>query len=156
QQELFEPSRRENRRQVSLLVDGLSNRLGRETVARAVPQAEAQPELAFRYEPLAGVAPRKTKPQRWKHLPRPLQLEKEPLPLQVMSVVPDGPPMQFHLRGELHRVAYAWGPERIQTGWWRGRYVQRDYFRVETSNGRRFWLFRRLSDGKWFLHGSFD
>src|SRR5262249_51865084 len=156
QQELFEASSRENRCQVSLLVDRLSNRLGRAAVVRAMPQAEAQPELAFRYEPLAGVVQRKTKPQRWKQLPRPSRLEKEPIPLQVLSVVPDGPPRQFQLAGELHRIAYAWGPERIQTGWWRGRYVQRDYYRVETSNGRRFWLFRRLTDGKWFLHGSFD
>jgi protein ImuB len=155
QPELFEPSRREGRRQVGLLVDRLSNRLGRESVIRAVPQSEAQPELAFRYEPLAGVPPRKSKQQRWKQLPRPLWLEAEPIPLEVLSVVPDGPPIQFHFHG-LQRVARTWGPERIQTGWWRGRYVQRDYYRIETTTGRRFWLFRRLSDAKWFLHGVFD
>ncbi len=99
QPELFEPSRRESRRQVGLLVDRLSNRLGRASVVRTVPQAEAQPELAFRYEPLAGVAPRKTKPQRWKNLPRPLRLEREPIPLEALSVVPDGPPIQFHWHG---------------------------------------------------------
>ena len=47
-------------------------------------------------------------------------------------------------------------PERIQTGWWRGRTVGRDYYRVETACGRRFWLFRRLRDGRWFLHGAFE
>ena len=155
QEELFEASQRENRRQVGLLVDRLSNRLGREAVVRAVPQAEAQPELAFRYEPLAGNLPQKTKQPRWKPLPRPLRLESEPIPLEVLSVVPDGPPIQFQFHG-LHRVAQAWGPERIQTGWWRGRYVQRDYYRIETVTGKRFWLFRRLADGKWFLHGIFD
>ena len=155
QQELFEPSLREGRRQVSLLVDRLSSRLGREAVVRAVPQAEAQPELAFRYEPLTGVLPRKTKSQRWKSLPRPLRLESEPIPLEVLSVVPDGPPIQFHWHG-VHKIAHAKGPERIQTGWWRGRYVQRDYYRIETTTGQRFWLFRRLSDAKWFLQGAFD
>jgi protein ImuB len=34
--------------------------------------------------------------------------------------------------------------------------VQRDYYRIETTTGRRFWLFRRLNDAKWFLHGIFD
>ncbi len=120
-----------------------------------MPQAEAQPELAVRYEPLAGNVPRKTKQQAWKVLPRPLLLENEPVPLEVLSVAPDGPPIQFQFHGP-HRVAKSWGPERIQTGWWRGRYVQRDYYRIETTAGLRFWLFRRLADGQWFLHGSFD
>jgi protein ImuB len=154
QPELFEPSRREGQRQVSVLIDRLSSRLGREAVVRAVPQAESQPELAFRYEPLAGVLARKSK-KHWKRLPRPLRLEPKPIPLEVLSVVPDGPPIRFQFHGS-HQVAKSWGPERIQTGWWRGRYVQRDYYRVETSEGKRFWLFRRLHDGKWFLHGVFD
>jgi protein ImuB len=175
QQELFESSRRDGRREVGLLVDRLSNRLGREAVARALPQADAQPELAFRYEPLAGAAPREkgrekgdrhillarhrkmsqSPASRWKLLPRPTRLEAEPIRLEVVSVIPGGPPIQFHFHGP-HRVAQAWGPERIQTGWWRGEYVQRDYYRVETTAGRRFWLFRRLADGAWFLHGTFD
>ncbi len=155
QQELFELSRQEGRRQVALLVDRMSNRLGRNRVLRAVFQTDAQPELAFRYEPLTGVTQRKQKEQRPKQLPRPLRLEREPVPLDVLSVVPHGPPVQFDWQG-FHRVARAWGPERIQYGWWRGRYVQRDYYRVETTTGRRFWLFRRLQDGKWFLHGAFD
>jgi protein ImuB len=154
QQELFEPSHQEGRRQVSLLVDRLSSRLGREAVVRAVPQADAQPELAFWYEPLAGVARRTTK-QRGKSLPRPLRLESEPVPLEMLAVAPKGPPSQFQFHG-CHRVAHAWGPERIQTGWWRGGHVQRDYYRIETTEGKRFWLFRRLSDKKWFLHGVFD
>ena len=29
-------------------------------------------------------------------------------------------------------------------------------YRVETTEGYRFWLFRRLSDDRWFLHGWFD
>jgi protein ImuB len=160
QPELFEPSHRESRRHVARLVDRLSNRLGREAVARALPQPDAQPEFAFRYDPLAGVLPRKNergpgKSRRWKFLPRPLRLENEPIGLDVLSVVPEGPPIQFHLHG-CHRVARVWGPERIQTGWWRGHYIQRDYYRIETATGIRFWLFRRLSDAKWFLHGVFD
>jgi protein ImuB len=87
---------------------------------------------------------------------RPLHLETPPAPLQVLSLAPEGPPLQFRWRGDWRRVARAWGPERIQTGWWRGPYVQRDYYRVETTEGARFWLFRRLTDAAWFLHGIFD
>lgn len=154
QQELFESSHREDRRQVGLLVDRLSNRLGREAVVRASPLPEAQPELAVWYEPLTGARSRASK-QSWKPLPRPLRLEREPEPLEVLSVAPHGPPIRFHWHG-LHTVARHWGPERIQTGWWRGHYVQRDYYRVETEVGRRFWLFRNLPDDDWFLHGVFD
>jgi protein ImuB len=52
--------------------------------------------------------------------------------------------------------AQTWGPERIETGWWRGQAVGRDYYRVETTDGRRFWIFRNLEDNRWFLHGVFD
>lgn len=154
QQELFDPSRRENHRHVGLLIDRLSNRLGRESVVRALPQAEAQPELAVRYQPLAGARPSKSK-QQFKRLPRPLRLETAPVPIEVWAVVPYGPPSRFR-HGQDYDIARAWGPERIQTGWWRGRYVQRDYYRVETAEGKRFWIFRELRSDDWFLHGAFD
>jgi protein ImuB len=67
-----------------------------------------------------------------------------------------GPPLWFHFAGQQHHVVQVWGPERIETGWWRGRPVGRDYFRIETTAGRRFWLFRRLRDEKWFLQGMFE
>ena len=155
QQELFESSQQEGRRQVALLVDRMSNRLGPNRVLRAVFQTDAQPEFAFRYEPLTVLTPCKRKEIRATRLPRPLRLEREPIALKVLSVTPHGPPAQFEWNG-VHRVARSWGPERIQTAWWRGRYVQRDYYRIETTTGARFWLFRRLQDGKWFLHGVFD
>ncbi len=86
---------------------------------------------------------------------RPIWLAETPLPLSVISVVPAGPPAQFHLDGIDYRVAQTWGPERIETGWWRTAGARRDYYRVETTSGRRFWLFRRLADARWFLHGEF-
>jgi protein ImuB len=70
----------------------------------------------------------------------------------------------------LHDVIHAEGPERIADEWWRtpSGYGARDYFRVETAEGRRFWIFRadataalRAPAGadpvsaKWFLHGVF-
>ena len=48
------------------------------------------------------------------------------------------------------------GPERLETGWWRGRHTCRDYFRVTCESGRRCWLFREAEQGRWFLHGWFD
>ena len=34
--------------------------------------------------------------------------------------------------------------------------IARDYYRIETVTGQRFWLFRRLDDGRWFLHRVFE
>jgi protein ImuB len=72
------------------------------------------------------------------------------------SVVPDKPPTVFRLGREQYQVARHWGPERIETGWWRRERTVRDYYRVETTEGRRFWLFRRLRDGQWFLHAGYE
>jgi protein ImuB len=87
---------------------------------------------------------------------RPLCLKPRPIPVEVISVVPDGPPVRFRWQGGEHVIENCWGPERIETGWWRGPHVKRDYYRVETAVGQRFWLFRHNDTGKWFLHGTFE
>jgi protein ImuB len=61
----------------------------------------------------------------------------------------------FKLAGREQQVVRHWGPERIEAGWWRGRTVRRDYWRVETASGERYWLFRQLGSGQWHLHGQF-
>ena len=83
-------------------------------------------------------------------------LHSPPQALEVLSIAPDGPPVSFRFAGRVHEVAASSGPERIESGWWRGRSVRRDYWRVETVSGQRFWLFRQLGgDGQWFLHGEY-
>lgn len=48
------------------------------------------------------------------------------------------------------------GPERIESGWWDGRDVRRDYYVARTTDGVRLWVFReRRRDGRWFMHGVF-
>jgi protein ImuB len=173
QQALFDDLQQQNNpREMALLVDRLASRLGRHCVVRPRLLPEAQPELAWRFIPLvgerrpAGGAPSKKKPSCRKSfgqadaahpgpLTRPLSLVAKPLPVEMVSVAPHGPPAAFSLGGEQHHVARTWGPERIQTGWWRGRNIGRDYYRVETGDGRWFWLFRQLTDGRWFCHGAF-
>ena len=75
---------------------------------------------------------------------------------EATAVVPDGPPIAFRFRGSQHTVAESVGPERIETGWWRGPHLKRDYYRVTTKKGQRFWLFRQRDTRRWFLHGWFD
>ena len=78
----------------------------------------------------------------------------------AVAEIPDGPPVSFMWRRVRHRVRYASGPERIAPEWWRLRPDERprDYFLVESTAGRRFWLFRHgLFSGPqppvWYLHG---
>jgi protein ImuB len=157
----FHPAnRKQSRRQLAGLVDRLSNRLGRHSVLRGQLCREAQPELAFRYAPLVGATSSTSRKRRTRTSaelpPRPLCLLPQPVALSVLSAASGGGSFQFRLDGWRHEVAKGWGPERIETGWWRGRPIWRDYYRVETTGGRRFWLFRTAIDRRWFLHGTFE
>jgi len=171
QGELFADEPRYHPRHLAALVDRLSSRLGRECVLRAQRLKETQPERAYRYVPLTGNRPRHVQSKRDSAAAntrkfhgkvqiqasgRPLRIHRPPLSLEVVAVAPDGPPARFRFQNKQYRIVRHWGPERIETGWWRGRSVRRDYYRVETSGGNRFWMFRQLGDGKWFLHGEFE
>lgn len=113
---------------------------------------------------------------------RPLHLLPIPIRLMQMEIAASGMPGRFQLphrsaettsspsqamttgvhRGgswalpDLVQVSRAWGPERMETRWWRAIMVQRDYFRVEVEEGYRYWLFCDLTNQQWFLHGYFS
>jgi protein ImuB len=132
------------------LVERLSNRVGEKAVLRAYLRPEAQPEFSWGYVPwLGGLIPAQACGSR-SALSRPVDLRGVPTPVRVETN--DGP-ARFAWREQSYIVARAWGPERIETSWWRGRDVRRDYYRVEVDDGQRFWLFRDLTREKWFLHG---
>jgi len=46
--------------------------------------------------------------------------------------------------------------ERVETGWWDGGEMARDYYRAVDVRGVRLWVFReREPPHRWFLHGVF-
>ncbi|HEV7608150.1 MAG TPA: DNA polymerase Y family protein [Steroidobacteraceae bacterium] len=48
------------------------------------------------------------------------------------------------------------GPERIESGWWDGADVQRDYYSARDAKGAQLWIYRECAGArKWFLHGIF-
>ncbi len=160
QKELFADSPRDNPAQMSLLVERLSGRLGREQVVGARLQADALAESAYRYFPLTGdrsspVSSNSPTPVPHPPMLRPVQLFHPPRAIDVVGIALEGPPAMFHYRRKQYRIARCFGPERIETGWWRGPSVRRDYYRVETETGNRLWLFRCLRNKQWFLHGEF-
>ena len=149
-----------NSRELSVLIDRLAGRLGRDAVVQVRLFPDAQPERVCRYEPLIGSTSRRRKApatvKKFAPLQRPLVLFPRPAPLEVVAVIPDGPPIQFCWKGASHHIAQHWGPERIETGWWRKHPVRRNYYRVETNTGYRFWLFRELGEGRWYCQGEFE
>jgi len=96
---------------------------------------------------------------------RPIRLFARPQPIDVTAALPDAPPVLFRWRRVLHRIARAEGPERIAPEWWRGSNAgesdeTRDYYRIESTAGLRFWVFREGTYGgerlpRWYLHGLF-
>ncbi len=148
------------------LADLLASRLGPGAVARPAPRESHAPERAETRLPAGaegegGAAP-------WPAdapgpgAPRPARLLRRPEPVEAVALLPDRPPVRFRWRGVEYRVVRAAGPERIAPEWWRAGAppATRDYFRVEDSEGRRYWLFREgLSERgeapAWRLHGLF-
>jgi protein ImuB len=144
------------------LVERLMSRLGENAILRPELNADPQPEYGWslaatrslRSGALIAALASEDSGSRLNNF-RPPQLQRRAVAVRVMSVVPDGPPLAFEWKGRSYRIAHAWGPERIETGWWRGDDVRRDYYQIETVGGERYWLFRRLTDERWFLHGVF-
>ncbi|MEQ8405854.1 MAG: DNA polymerase Y family protein [Oceanicaulis sp.] len=143
------------------LADRINARLGERAARRARPGNSHIPERAAAWTGAgAPPAPWPDRPER-----RPLLIFDRPEPAEAVAEIPDGPPRRFTWRRVRHTVAHAEGPERIAPEWWRaapgsGAGKVRDYFRVETGEGRRFWLYREGLYGRetdhpaWFVHGA--
>jgi protein ImuB len=115
------------------LRERLRARLGNESVYGLEAVADHRPERSFRRR--EGVA---EPPPPGPSGPRPTWLLQRPIPLR------DPAPRLLA------------GPERIETGWWDGGDVQRDYYVVETSRGQRAWAFCAPGEtAPLMLHGWF-
>lgn len=134
------------------LLDRLRARLGDDAVTLVAAHAEHRPERAWREglprfdaplrPPRAGNAPpgiASTMP------PRPLWLLAEPAPLGALAGM-----RPWVLKD---------GPERIESGWWDGADVRRDYYVAVTPRGETAWIYRDhrngIDDGEWYVHGIF-
>ncbi|MEJ2337135.1 MAG: hypothetical protein P8Y26_16090, partial [Gemmatimonadales bacterium] len=85
-----------------------------------------------------------------------LRLLPEPAPVRVQ--VEGGKPIELRDERDCHELVAAEGPERLSGDWWKDPY-RREYFRVCTSTGELFWLFReyrRNGELRWWLHGWWD
>jgi protein ImuB len=149
------------------LIDRLGARFGLRRVTRQVARDTHIPEYAVAAVPAHAAGRAATAlsfEQDTLGTARPVRLFERPQPIEVTAEVPDGPPVQFNWRQIKHHVVKAEGPERIAMEWWRddrGNKLTRDYFRIESRNGMRAWLYREglygreISRPRWYLHGLF-
>ncbi|RRV10410.1 DNA polymerase Y family protein [Pseudomonas sp. v388] len=115
------------------LRERLRARLGDESVNGLCALADHRPEWAW--QPGSSAKPSTLQPG----IPRPGWLLREPQPLHG------------------HATQILAGPERIESGWWDGGDVRRDYYRVQTMAGQRAWAYRQVGDnGELLLHGWFS
>jgi protein ImuB len=123
------------------LVERLRARLGEEAVYGVCLIAEHRPEAAWRrvHELRLSGAPQVAEGMIDQGMPRPVWLLNEPLPLTKPQLLQ--------------------GPERIESGWWDGKGVARDYYVARTPAGRpqgiRLWVFQERQSKRWYVHGVF-
>lgn len=156
--ELF-PTRASEAEGLTRLLERLRARLGDAQVQRVVAVADHRPERASQAVPLgepapAGACEAPVQPvtlQPDLPLQRPTWLLAEPLPLAAREWQPlmHGQPLQVLS-----------GPERIETGWWDGHPVARDYYIAQDSSGALVWIYRHrlpvaAGEPVWFLQGLF-
>ena len=129
--------------------DRLRSRCGEQALRSVALQPDRRPELAWcwrhgdsrsRQALVKSAAPADASM-------RPLWLVKEPVTLPTRRGLP-----QFD--GPLQLVAER---ERIDTGWWDGNAMARDYFIATTTRGSRLWVYKELDgERRWRLHGVFE
>jgi protein ImuB len=129
------------------LVERLRARLGEQAVYGVSAIPEHRPEAAWRrvheLRPASGTA--MTEKSSGEAMPRPVWLLDKPLPLlgQEACQLQQGSCMTEQ------------GPERIESGWWDGKGVTRDYYVMRQRHGARLWVFQERRTKLWYLHGVF-
>ncbi len=134
--------------EASGLIERLRARLGDEAIHGLTLLEGHRPEKAWgkAAPPAVGCSrtPLRHEPARSHR--RPLWL----LPVPQSLAAEDGLPRR---RGPLLLIGE---PERIETGWWDGEEIARDYYTAADPHGVLLWVFReREAPHGWYLHGVF-
>lgn len=127
-------------------MEQLQARLGDNHIKSVSQAAQHCPEhanLQFDY----SEKPKREKNSKKAHQnPRPLWLLQDPKQLNINKG------RLFYRRP----IAIVSGPERIESHWWSGVDVRRDYYIAREHNGSRLWIYREKDGEKnWYLHGFF-
>ncbi len=135
------------------LITRIGTRIGLDQIRRIQQRDSHIPECGF------ALVPAEITPTGGDWPTRPLR------PLTIFPPEPvtgqGNPPDSFRWRRMRFRTGRAHGPERIAPEWWHPESVPaktsalRDYWRIDTLEGRRLWLFHTPQDPGWFVQGEF-
>ncbi len=135
------------------LLSSVGNRIGFDRVLRLLPAESLIPERSFLLAPAAYTAPVAPPPRSGPA--RPVTL----FPPEPVSHASGHPPASFRWRRMRFATLRATGPERIAPEWWfddpAWRSGLRDYWRIETQQGPRLWLFHTPQTPGWCVQGEF-
>lgn len=154
QRTLFDDDPRDDPHTLALLVNRLAGRIGAECVVRIAKRRSVDPRRAYATTPATdapGEAFGLTTLEAARARRLPLAMASDPQAIGV-ETDGDGRPIAVRWRGR-RAVVRLWGPERVETGWWRGRGMRRDAWWVELEDGARLWLTRGLRRRDWRLAG---
>ncbi|MDO9316980.1 MAG: DNA polymerase Y family protein [Gammaproteobacteria bacterium] len=141
-----------SRHLITPLLERLQARLGNAAVCSLLCRNEHRPEQAGQglvYGSTVGAASSITAAATTNR--RPCWLLPEPLALRQEQG-------RLYYRSSLRLLS---GPERIETGWWSGQEIRRDYYVAGNRQGMQLWIFHERCEEhgrerNWFLHGIFD
>lgn len=138
--------------QLDDLITRIGARIGLENIQQFLPADSHIPERSF----IVAAAAFSEASEGWSvPQPRPLCL------FAPEAIAGHGPcpPARFRWRRMALSTGRAVGPERIMPEWWledeAWRAGLRDYWRVDTREGRRLWLFYTPQNPAWFVQGEF-
>jgi protein ImuB len=141
----FLPDAGEQHEAAAQLIERLRARLGDDAVLGLKRYGDHRPECAWR-ACAPGTHDEALAASRAITAGRPLWLLARPQRLREAADVPwyDG------------RLTLLTRPERIESGWWDGNDVRRDYFVASNPREALLWIYReRAHDAGWYLHGFF-
>jgi protein ImuB len=162
----------------SQLVERLRARLGEDAVYGVASIPEHRPEAAWRRVHELSLTPASRMGEKMidrgsgDGMPRPVWLLDAPLAISLPDIqdgpsqcggrtpkpTPTGRPQGEGQDGPSQcGLVLEHGPERIESGWWDGRGVARDYYiaRQRQPHGARLWVFQERQSKRWYLHGVF-
>lgn len=115
--------------ELSHTIDRIAARLGDDRLHTVAMMPEHRPESSWKFSSIGEKNTALAFPSR------PLWLLPEPKPLESCGIPTDG------------------RPERIESGWWDDKDIQRDYYVVRTNEGAQLWVFKDRRTSNWYLHG---
>ena len=153
---------------LSELIDSLTNRFGISSVTlHSLKESYCPEHSEMVWHAISNLETFRTSERAQRSLDyflavRPLRLAVPPERLSSILVCKRGRPKNFEWRRNNIQIRRVNGPERISPEWWymENYHLTRDYFRVEDTQGRRYWLFKEFikknhERSHWYLHGFF-